>query len=401
MKKVNGMGTSAEKGEPEDLASLALAALREREAQLRSILDTVPDAMIVIDAAGVVGSFSSAAERLFGYSAAEMVGRNVSLLMPAPHAERHDSYLERYLRTGEKRIIGASRVVMGRRKDGSTFPMELYIGETPTCTGRAFTGFIRDLTERHETQARLHELQAELAHMSRFTAMGEMASTLAHELNQPLTAVATYLNGCARLLDRGAGADLAMLRDGIERAAEQALRAGQIIRRLREFVARGETERRRESLPKLVEEASALALVGERESGVWVHFALAPECCAVIADKVQVQQVLLNLIRNAMEAMRESARRELLVSTALAMEGMVRVSVADTGPGIAPHIMAQLFQPFVTTKSHGMGVGLSVSRTIVEAHGGRLWAEPNPGGGAVFSFTLPCAGQAGADSHAA
>ncbi len=401
MKKVNGMGTSAEKGEPEDLASLALAALREREAQLRSILDTVPDAMIVIDAAGVVGSFSSAAERLFGYSAAEMVGRNVSLLMPAPHAERHDSYLERYLRTGEKRIIGASRVVMGRRKDGSTFPMELYIGETPMRAGRAFTGFIRDLTERHETQARLHELQAELAHMSRFTAMGEMASTLAHELNQPLTAVATYLNGCARLLDRGAGADLAMLRDGIERAAEQALRAGQIIRRLREFVARGETERRRESLPKLVEEASALALVGERESGVRVDFVFAPECRAVIADKVQVQQVLLNLIRNAMEAMRESERRELVVSTVPAMEGMVRISVADTGPGIAPHIMAQLFQPFVTTKSYGMGVGLSVSRTIVEAHGGRLWAEPNPGGGAVFFFTLPCVGQAGADSHAA
>ncbi len=401
MKKVNGMGTSAEKGEPEDLASLVLAALREREAQLRSILDTVPDAMIVIDAAGVVGSFSSAAERLFGYSAAEMVGRNVSLLMPAPHAERHDSYLERYLRTGEKRIIGASRVVMGRRKDGSTFPMELYIGETPTRAGRAFTGFIRDLTERHETQARLHELQAELAHMSRFTAMGEMASTLAHELNQPLTAVATYLNGCARLLDRGAGADLAMLRDGIERAAEQALRAGQIIRRLREFVARGETERRRESLPKLVEEASALALVGERESGVRVDFAFAPECRAVIADKVQVQQVLLNLIRNAMEAMRESERRELVVSTVPAMEGMVRISVADTGPGIATHIMAQLFQPFVTTKSYGMGVGLSVSRTIVEAHGGRLWAEPNPGGGAVFFFTLPCVGQAGADSHAA
>ena len=401
MKKVNGMGTSAEKGEPEDLASLVLAALREREAQLRSILDTVPDAMIVIDAAGVVGSFSSAAERLFGYSAAEMVGRNVSLLMPAPHAERHDSYLERYLRTGEKRIIGASRVVMGRRKDGSTFPMELYIGETPMRAGRAFTGFIRDLTERHETQARLHELQAELAHMSRFTAMGEMASTLAHELNQPLTAVATYLNGCARLLDRGAGADLAMLRDGIERAAEQALRAGQIIRRLREFVARGETERRRESLPKLVEEASALALVGERESGVRVDFVFAPECRAVIADKVQVQQVLLNLIRNAMEAMRESERRELVVSTVPAMEGMVRISVADTGPGIAPHIMAQLFQPFVTTKSYGMGVGLSVSRTIVEAHGGRLWAEPNPGGGAVFFFTLPCVGQAGADSHAA
>jgi len=383
------------------LASLALAALREREAHLRSILATVPDAMIVIDGAGIISSFSSAAERLFGYKAEEVTGRNVSLLMPSPYAEQHDAYLERYLSTGQKRIIGASRVVMGLRKDGSTFPMELYIGETATRDGRAFTGFLRDLTERQETQARLHELQTELAHMSRFTAMGEMASTLAHELNQPLTAVATYLNGCRRLLERGQAADFGMLRDGIERATEQALRAGQIIRRLREFVSRGETERSRENLPKLVEEASALALVGARESGVRVSFAFDADCGSVIADRVQVQQVLVNLIRNATEAMHETKQRDLLVSTAPASEGMVRISVADTGPGIAPAIMAQLFQPFVTTKSYGMGVGLSVSRTIIESHGGRLWVEPNPGGGAVFSFTLFGGGPHGMDEDAA
>jgi two-component system, LuxR family, sensor kinase FixL len=399
--KVSNAGQSVDKDGPGDLTSLALAALREREAHLRSILATVPDAMIVIDAAGIISSFSSAAERLFGYKAEEVAGRNVSLLMPSPYAEQHDSYLERYLTTGAKRIIGASRVVMGLRKDGSTFPMELYIGETVTQNGRAFTGFVRDLTERQETQARLHELQAELAHMSRFTAMGEMASTLAHELNQPLTAVATYLNGCRRLLARGEAADLAMLGNGIERAAEQALRAGQIIRRLREFVARGETERRIENLPKLVEEASALALVGARESGVRVSFAFAPECGIVIADKVQVQQVLLNLIRNAMEAMQDTEQRDMLVSTVPASEGMVRVSVADTGPGIAPEVMAQLFQPFVTTKSYGMGVGLSVSRTIIESHGGRLWAEPNGGGGAVFSFTLFRGGEMLEDDDAA
>ena len=246
---------------------------------------------------------------------------------------------------------------------------------------------MRDLTERQETQQRLQELQVELAHMSRFTAMGEMASTLAHELNQPLTAVATYLNGCRRLLERGQP-DLAMLRDGVERAAEQALRAGQIIRRLREFVARGETERRVESLPKLIEEASALALIGARESAVRVSFAFHPECPSVIADKVQVQQVLLNLIRNAMEAMAETKRRELLIATGPAPDGLVRVSVTDTGSGIAPEILAQLFKPFVTSKEQGMGVGLSVSRTIIEAHGGRLWAEPNPEGGTIFAFTL-------------
>ncbi len=382
----------------------AQAALAAREAHLKSILDTVPDAMVVIDARGAIESFSLAAERLFGYAAAEVAGRNVSMLMPSPYREQHDAYLARYLATGEKRIIGSSRVVIGQRRDGSTFPMELYIGETSTPGRRAFTGFVRDLTERQETQQRLHELQVELAHMSRFTAMGEMASTLAHELNQPLTAVATYLNGCRRLLERaGQGdkpADMAMLRDGMERATEQALRAGQIIRRLREFVSRGETERRLESLPKLVEEASALALIGVRESGVRVSFAFDRDCPVVLADKVQVQQVLLNLIRNAMEAMAATTRRELLIATALVPEGMVRVSVTDTGSGIAPDILAQLFRPFVTSKPQGMGVGLSVSRTIIEAHGGRLWAEPNPEGGTIFSFTLRAADERMAEDKA-
>jgi len=366
----------------------ASAALAEREAHLQSILDSVPDAMVVIDTAGIIESFSHAAEGLFGYTAEEVRGCNVSMLMPSPYREQHDSYLARYLATGEKRIIGSSRVVIGLRRDGSTFPMELYIGEMKTPGRRAFTGFVRDLTERQEVQNRLHELQVELAHMSRFTAMGEMASTLAHELNQPLTAVATYLNGCRRLLERDTPADMALLRDGVERAAEQALRAGQIIRRLREFVARGETERRVENLPKLVEEASALALIGARESAVRVTFAIDPDCPSVIADKVQVQQVLLNLIRNAMEAMAETERREMVVATKAAADGHVRVSVTDTGSGIAPEILEQLFRPFVTSKPQGMGVGLSVSRTIIEAHGGKLWAEPNPAGGTVFSFTL-------------
>ena len=386
-------------------AKRAQAALGAREAQLRSILNSIPDAMVVIDDSGIIQSFSATAERLFGYRAEEVAGKNVSLLMPSPYREQHDQYLSRYLVTGEKRIIGSSRVVIGLRRDGSTFPMELSIAEAEGHEGRAFTGFVRDLTERQETQQRLHDLQAELAHMSRFTAMGEMASTLAHELNQPLTAVASYLNGCRRLLERGDGAEMVVLRDGgaaaareggieavlrngIERAAEQAMRAGQIIRRLRAFVSRGETERNVESLPKLIEEAGALALVGAKETGMRVRFAFDPAAPFVLADKIQVQQVLLNLMRNAMEAMQEASVRELRIATCLSRENSVTVSVADTGHGISSDIAGRLFQPFVTTKTQGMGVGLSVSRTIVEAHGGRLWAEPNPGGGTVFRFTL-------------
>jgi two-component system sensor kinase FixL len=360
-----------------------------REAHLQSILDSIPEAMIVIDDRGVIQSFSSTAERLFGYSVADAVGKNVRQLMPSPYREGHDGYLGRYMSTGERRIIGIGRVVVGERKDGSTFPMELAVGEMHVGSQRFFTGFIRDLSERQQTEARLQELQSELVHMSRLTAMGEMASALAHELNQPLSAIANYMKGSRRLLEDSRDERADILRDAMSKAADQALRAGDIIRRLRDFVARGESERRVEDVKKLVEEASALALVGAKDRGVRVRFAFDPRVDFVLADKVQIQQVLLNLIRNAIEAMEETDKRELIVSTALAQDNLVAISVADTGTGLAPEVVAQLFQPFITTKRHGMGVGLSISRTIIEAHGGSIVPRPNPGGGTVFSFTLP------------
>jgi len=278
--------------------------------------------------------------------------------------------------------------VVGERKDGSTFPMELAVGEMKSSGHRFFTGFIRDLTERQQTEARLQDLQAELIHISRLTAMGEMASTLAHELNQPLSAITNYIKGSKRLLESGTDKNTVMVREAIDKAAEQALRAGQIIRRLRDFVARGESEYRVEPMSKLVEEACALALVGAKDLGVRVKFEFDPAADLALADRVQIQQVLLNLVRNAIEAMQELDKRELTVRVAGGSDHTVKISVADTGPGIAPELAAQLFQPFVTTKRHGMGVGLSISRTIIEGHGGRIWAEPNPGGGTIFSFTL-------------
>jgi len=361
---------------------------------LRSILDTVPDGVVVIDRAGIMTSFSPAAERMFGWTAAEAIGRNVNLLMPEPHHATHDGYIQRYHRTGEKRIIGAGRVVVGQRRDGSTFPMELAVGETKGSTP-SYTGFIRDLTETQETETRLQELQNELVHVSRLTAMGEMASTLAHELNQPLSAIANLLTGSRRLIDRGREADQAKVREAIDKAAAQALRAGDVIHRMRDFVRRGASERDVESLSKLIEEASALALIGEKDRQVDVRLALDPAADAVYADRVQVQQVLLNLIRNGIDAMQDgnSRRRALLITSDVTEEGWSRVSVADTGPGIADEVRDRLFQPFMTTKPQGMGVGLSISRSIIEAHGGRIWAEANPGGGALFRFTLPPADQ--------
>ena len=362
--------------------------LAQREAHLRSILETVPDAMVVIDGAGVIQEFSRAAEHLFGWTAEETVGKNVRMLMPSPYREAHDGYLERYHRTGERRIIGIGRIVVGERMDGSTFPMELSVGEMQReAEGQYFTGFIRDLTERQQTLARLQELQTELVHVSRLTALGEMASALAHELNQPLSAIANYLKGSKMLIERD-GIPHERISDAIDRAANEALRAGEIIRRLRDFVARGETERRVESLSKLIEEASALALVGAKEHAIRVRFEFEPGADLVLVDKVQIQQVVLNLIRNAVDAMEEVARRDLIVAINGVDRETVRVSVSDTGPGISQTIVDALFQPFITTKRSGMGVGLSISRTIVEAHGGRIWVEPNEGCGAIFHFTL-------------
>jgi two-component system sensor kinase FixL len=362
---------------------------RYRQAQLQSILDTVPEAMIVIDERGIMRSFSVAAERLFGWQAAEVIGKNVSLLMPTPYRQEHDGYLGRYRTTGERRIIGIGRIVVGERRDGSTFPMELAVGEAKVGAERFFTGFIRDLTERRTQERRMQELQSELVHVSRLTAMGEMASSLAHELNQPLSAITSYLRGAATLL-KSEQPDKARIIDALDRSSVQALRAGDIIKRLREFVAKGETEHTLENPAVLLEEAAALALVGAREQGVRVSLRCDHDLPEIIVDKIQIQQVALNLIRNAVEAMETTSRRELTIGVAR-QSAHAFFSVADTGTGIAPEIAQHLFQPFVTSKANGMGVGLSICRTIIEAHGGRIAARANEGGGTVFEFTLPFA----------
>ncbi len=365
-----------------------LQSISDSAALLSAILATVPDAMVVIDEKGRITSFSAAAERLFGYQEAEVLGQNVSLLMPSPHMEAHDGYLRRYIETGEKRIIGIGRVVEGKRRDGTLFPMELSVGEARTGEHRAFTGFIHDLTEKFETDARLQEVQAELVHASRLSAVGTLASALAHELNQPLTAIANYVSAARDVVSNAPEAD-AMLHEALDEAVKETLRAGQIIRRLRDFVSKGELDTKIWQLNRLINDATTLGLVGAREKGVSWSIEIEPDVDNVLADRVQIQQVMVNLMRNAIEAMEECPVKYLTITARPKGQEEVEISVADTGHGVPAEMMDQLFLPFISTKAQGMGLGLSICRTIVEAHGGQLRIQAAENGGTVFSFTLP------------
>lgn len=272
-----------------------------------------------------------------------------------------------------------------RRLNGS---LEQRVTERTSELAEALERLTIEAEERARADARAQKLQAELHHASRLSAAGQMAGALAHELNQPLTALTNLVNAGRRMM-ANAPYRVDPVRDVLGEAAEQALRAGEIIRRLREFVARGGTDMRIENLPDLIREASHLASAGAGLNGVKVRLSFDPRAKAVFANRIQLQQVMLNLIRNAHEAMGQSERRELEVVTARLDDESIEIAVADRGSGLPDDIVEHLFEPFRTTKVNGMGLGLSISRSIVETHRGKLGYEPNCGGGAIFRVTLP------------
>ena len=369
----------------------AEAAVARREDHLRSILTTVPDGMIVITEAGIISLFSATAEALFGYEQVDVLGRHVSMLLPETQVDEPGTLpLSRLAHVHLLAVEG--RAERGLCRDGGTFPLELTVGAASVGGERILTLFVRDLTRRQETERRVRELQAELIHVSRVSAMGTMASTLAHEINQPLTAIANYLEATRAMIGDTDDSRLGEIAEAIELAAVQSLRAGDIVRRLRSFMDGGDTGFQVERLDELVEEATSLGLLGAHEAGVKVTMTIAAGLDRVLVDRVQVQQVLVNLIRNALQAMSGSARKELTIETAADRHGWVRVTVADTGAGLDPAIRDRLFEAFATTKEDGMGLGLSICRTIVEAHGGRIWAEVVAAGGTAFHFCLPLGG---------
>ena len=355
---------------------------------LQTVYDTSPDAIVVIDERGLICSFNKTAEKMFNYSAQEVLGQNIKLLMPPYFAELHDGYMERYLRTGEKRIIGIGRIVTGQRKDGSTFPLELAIGEAKTGDRRLFTGFIRDLTERQQFEQRVHELQEELIHASRLASLGEITSMVAHEVNQPLSASGTYLEVARELLASEHEVDRTRGMKAIEQAAAQIRRVGDTVRRIREFARKKTPDMALEDVNRIIEEANAIAAVGSKAKHIRTTFDLSPSRPQTKVDRIQIQQVIMNLVRNAIDAMADYDRRELVLQSRINEVGEVEISIMDSGPGITETVAKRLFTPFMTTKKDGTGLGLAICRTIVEAHGGKLWYEKSSLGGAAFKFTL-------------
>jgi len=371
------------------MAGPAPRGAKSDDSLFQTLIATAVDGIMVIDERGIVQVYNRACERLFQYGAEEVVGQNVKLLMPEPYRDKHDSYLDNFRRTGSAKIIGIGREVEGRRKDGSVFPLYLSVGAGELTGKRIFVGIVQDITERRASEARMQQLQEELSHVARLTEISHFSAALAHELNQPLAAIMNYMSVAKRLMTSPDA--LAKAQEAVAKAAEQAQRAGQIIRRLRDFVEKRESKRTVENINLIAEDAIALGLVGAKLANIDVRTEFAPDSPRVLVDRVQIQQVMVNLLRNASEAMVSSPRRELTISTAGLNGSGVEVAVADTGPGIPEEVMSRLFKPFVTTKENGMGIGLAISHSIVEAHGGRLRMTPNQGGGAVFRFNLPAA----------
>ncbi|MCP4932617.1 MAG: PAS domain S-box protein [bacterium] len=336
-------------------------------------------------------AFSPAAERMFGFKAAEIIGHNISLLMPSPHAENHDGYLNNYLTTGKKNIIGIGREVAARKKNGTLFPVELSVGVLTRHDERLFTGFLRDLTTHRLSENQIADLQSKLIQLARHSAMGELATTLAHELNQPLTAIANYTLATRKLVtDLKPGEQTDTVLKLLDKSAKQAQRAGEIIRSIRTFVKHHENKFRWENLEDAVCEAVKIATIGTGNRPINVHINKPDPVPDICMDRIQIQQVVTNLVRNAVDAVRVK-NGEHVINIEISRHGMrsVIVRVLDNGPGITPQIEKRLFESFNTSKPDGVGVGLAISKTIITSHNGYIRGRNRAQGGAEFYFILP------------
>lgn len=368
---------------------------REAEIELEAVLDTLVDGVVIINALGTMRLFNPACTKIFGYEPDEVLGQNVKMLMPEPFHSEHDGYLKSYDDTHEKKIIGIGREVQGRRKDGTVFPMDLAVGEANLESEPLFVGIIRDLTSRHDQQTKYDQLQEEHFHLSRVSAMNEMGSAIAHELNQPMAASINYLETVKLLLGREGVVDKEKLLDITSRAIEQTQRASDIIGRMRGFIEKGDVEKTRHHLYEVIETAKRLTFLSFDRQDIDVSIDVPTNLPQVFINSIQIQQVLVNLLKNACEAMIDSDVKKLrIVARVNSDRDLIEVQVQDTGIGLSDQDIETLFVPFSSGKSDGMGVGLSISQSIVTHHDGQIWASQNGTMGSVFHLTLPVAREA-------
>jgi two-component system, LuxR family, sensor kinase FixL len=364
--------------------------------QLLAVMDAAVDAVVVMDHTGRIEAINRAGEKLFGWDDGDLVGRNVVELMPEPDRSAHDDHLARYFGTGESRVIGRGREVIAQRRDGSQFPAHLSVGRVADSDPPQFIGFVRDITAQQERIAWVQEetrrSSEQLMHVSRMATMGEMAAGIAHELNQPLTAIANYAHASTRFL-ASPQPDLEEVREAVREIGAEALRAGTIIRRLRQMVGGGEDTRELTDVNELIEDLRLLTVADARLHDTRIRFELAPDAPRVVIHRMQITQALLNLIRNALEALAAEppAQREIAVQSRQGNARDCEIAICDNGPGIAPEILDRMFDPFLTTKKKGTGLGLPMSRTIAQVHGGHLRYAPQLPRGCCFTLSLPAA----------
>jgi len=359
--------------------------------QLLAVMDAAVDAVVLIDHRGAVLAFNRSAERMFGWNAAEIQGRNVSLLMPEPEGIGHDACLARYLATGVSQVIGVGREMQARRRDGTLFPVHLSVGRVAGSEPAQFVGFIRDITAQQLEQDRARRSGERLMHVARMATMGEMAAGIAHELNQPLTAIANYAYAGERFLAMQPP-DLGETREAMREIASEALRAGAIIRKLRQLVRSNDDQREYLRAEDFIEDLRLLTQADARIHDTRIVFDLRGSPLLHV-NRIQVTQVLLNLIRNALESLMRDApgQREILVRCRRVESGDCEITVCDNGRGVAPEILDRMFEPFHSTKRGGTGLGLPMSQTIAKSHGGTVRYEAAQPRGACFLLTLPAA----------
>lgn len=355
-----------------------------------ALMDAAVDAIVIIDAMGNIQRFNASAQQMFGYSESEAIGRNVKLLMPEPHRTQHDTYIGRYLQTGRAAVIGSGREEFGRRRNGDVFPMRLSVGAARLGEAVHFVGIIHDRTQQRETEGKLRELEQQLFHADRLVMLGELTAGIAHEINQPLTAIAAYGDAGCRLADPQGDAPSADLNTICQRISEQARRAAAVVERLRRLVRSGSANKSAHNINQIVNNTLLLFDYELKKSGITLFFD-ADECHpTVFVDEIQIQQILVNLIKNGIDAVRESALLDGRIVIRITHDAQaLMVAVEDNGPGVASAAQARLFEPFYTSKPKGVGLGLSICKSIAAAHGGQLTYSRPTAGGCRFTLTLP------------